>query len=96
METLFAINFDKNRVDSLSNLALAHIGDGVFELLSRSYLCCKGDSTVRTLHRDAVALVNAPSQAKFAEKLLPNTGGIGIYAGFVHIDVRKTKSRWRG
>ena len=71
MENLFAINFDKNQVDSLSNLALAHIGDGVFELLSRSYLCCKGDSTVRTLHRDAVALVNAPSQAKFAEKLLP-------------------------
>lgn len=71
MENLFAINFDKNRVDSLSNLGLAHIGDGVFELLTRSYLCCKGDSTVRTLHRDAVALVNAPAQAKFAEKLLP-------------------------
>lgn len=71
MENLFAINFDKNRVDSLSNLGLAHIGDGVFELLSRSWLCCRGDSTVRTLHRDAVALVNAPAQAKFAEKLLP-------------------------
>lgn len=71
MENYFKMNFDKRRVDSVSNLGLAHIGDGVFELLTRSYLCAKGDSTVRTLHRDAVALVNAPAQARFGEKLLP-------------------------
>lgn len=34
--------------------------------------------------------------AQYAEKLLPNTGGIGIYKTFTHIDVRKTKSRWNG
>lgn len=34
--------------------------------------------------------------AEYAEKLMPNTGGIGIYSGFTHIDVRKTKSRWNG
>lgn len=34
--------------------------------------------------------------AAYAETLLPGTGGIGIYSNFVHIDVRKTKSRWRG
>lgn len=34
--------------------------------------------------------------AAYAETLLPNTGGIGIYDGFTHIDVRKTKSRWNG
>ena len=34
--------------------------------------------------------------AAYAETLLPNTGGIGIYDTFVHVDVRKTKSRWRG
>lgn len=58
-------------MDAISNLGLAHVGDSVFELLVRSYLCCRGDSTVRTLHRDAVSLVNAPAQARFAEKLLP-------------------------
>lgn len=34
--------------------------------------------------------------AEYAEKLLPNKGGIGIYDTFTHIDVRNTKARWRG
>ena len=34
--------------------------------------------------------------AAYAETLLPNTGGIGIYGTFTHIDVRKVKSRWNG
>ena len=34
--------------------------------------------------------------ASFAETLLVETGGIGIYNTFVHIDVRKIKSRWHG
>lgn len=37
----------------------------------------------------------SPKQiAAYAETLLPNTGGIGIYSNFVHIDVREVKSRW--
>lgn len=32
----------------------------------------------------------------FAESLLSNKGGIGIYDSFTHIDVRSTKSRWNG
>ena len=34
--------------------------------------------------------------AAYAETLLPNTGGIGIYDWGIHIDSRKTKSRWNG
>ena len=34
--------------------------------------------------------------ASYVETLLPNTGGIGIYKTFTHIDVRKVKSRWNG
>ena len=34
--------------------------------------------------------------AAYAEKLLPKSGGIGIYSTFTHIDVRETKSRWNG
>ena len=34
--------------------------------------------------------------ANFAETLLPNTGGIGRYSTFTHIDVRKEKARWNG
>ena len=32
--------------------------------------------------------------AAYAETLLPNKGGIGIYDTFTHIDVREIKARW--
>lgn len=32
----------------------------------------------------------------YADSLMPYTGGVGLYSGFVHVDVRKTKSRWNG
>lgn len=44
----------------------------------------------------AVSGVSPKDVAAFAETLLYNRGGIGIYAGFTHIDVRETKSRWNG
>lgn len=40
--------------------------------------------------------VSPKNVAAYAEKLMPRTGGIGIYSTFVHIDVRETKSRWNG
>lgn len=72
MENYFQINWEQQKINSVTNLGLAHVGDAVFELLCRSYLCCKGGKVVKNLHRDTVAMVNAPSQAKFADKLLPH------------------------
>lgn len=66
------MNFTPAQVNQISNLGLAHVGDGVYELLCRSHLCKKGDLTVLKLHRDTVALVKAPTQAKFADKLKPH------------------------
>ncbi len=43
-----------------------------------------------------VAGVDPYDVAAYAEQLMPNTGGIGRYKGFTHIDVRKDKSRWNG
>lgn len=34
--------------------------------------------------------------AAYAEILLKNKGGIGIYSTFTHIDTRPNKSRWNG
>lgn len=34
--------------------------------------------------------------ASYAETLMPSSGGIGVYSGFTHIDVRETRSRWNG
>ena len=72
MEDFFKMNFTPAQVNAMTNLALAHIGDGVYDLLVRSYLCTRGDKTVLKLHRDTVELVKAPTQAKFADKLLPH------------------------
>ena len=40
--------------------------------------------------------VKPQAVAAYAEKLMPNTGGIGIYTTFTHIDVREKRSRWTG
>ena len=72
MENYFQMNMDKRQIDAISNLGLAHIGDGVYELMCRSYLCARGEHTLKRLHLDSIALVNAPAQAKFADKLKPH------------------------
>ncbi len=65
------MNLPKARIDAISNLGLAHIGDGVYELLCRARLCAKGETTVGRLHKDTIALVKAPAQARLSEKILP-------------------------
>ncbi len=72
MENYFGLNFDTAQINAVSNLGLAHIGDGVYELLCRSYLIAKGGKTVGNLHRDTIAMVKAPAQAAYADKLLPH------------------------
>ena len=71
MENYFQMNMDIRQINAFSNLGLAHIGDGVYELLCRSHLCAKQEHTVGQLHKDTVQLVKAPTQAKLAEKILP-------------------------
>lgn len=72
MENYFDIKLEKSQVDAITNLGLAHMGDGVYELLVRSWLCSQGNKTVKRLHKETVELVNAAAQAAFAEKLLPH------------------------
>ena len=72
MENFFAMNLSEKEINAFSNLGLAHIGDGVYELLCRSYLCAKGEHTVGQLHKNTVQLVKAPTQARLVEKLLPH------------------------
>ena len=72
MENLFQMNFTPQQVNAISNLGLAHIGDGVYELLCRTYLCLQGDKTVLKLHTDTVNMVKATAQAKYMDKLNPH------------------------
>ena len=71
MENYFQMNLTLQQVNAITNLGLAHVGDGVYELMCRAYLCDTGDKTVLKLHKDTVQLVKAPTQAVFADKLKP-------------------------
>ena len=71
MENYLKMNFEKTQVDAISNLGLAHMGDCVFEIFCRSYLCAQGGKTVDKLHKETIHMVKATSQAKYMEKLLP-------------------------
>ncbi len=62
---------DEKQVGAMSMLGLAHIGDAVYELLTRTRLCGLGVTKVSELHRMTVATVNAPAQAEAAQRILP-------------------------
>ena len=72
MENYFQMHMEKRQIDAISNLGLAHIGDGVFELLCRSWLCGHGRLNVTKMHKDTISLVKATAQAKFADAMLPH------------------------
>ena len=71
MNDLFSVNLSDEELSTVSVLGLAHIGDAVYELLTRTHLCLHGKCTSKYLHRETVARVCAPAQAKAMEKLLP-------------------------
>ena len=72
MENYFKMNLSDAEIKAISNLGLAHMGDCVFEILCRGYLCARGGKNVGNLHRDTINMVKASSQAKFMDKLLPH------------------------
>lgn len=55
----------------ISSLGLAHIGDVVYEIMTRSYLVCNGTQTAKNLHAKTVSLVRASAQYKAAQKIIP-------------------------
>ena len=71
MTDYFHLDMPRDDIGAISTLGLAHLGDGVFELMVRSWLCLHGKATSKGLHRATVRYVAAPAQAKAVEKILP-------------------------
>lgn len=67
----FCPHMSAAEVNAISMLGLAHIGDGVYELLTRTMLCKQGHSVAAKLHRLTVSYVNAPAQAAAVKKIMP-------------------------
>lgn len=68
-------------IRSYSPLALAYIGDGVFDLIIRSFVINKGNVQVNKMHRHTSNIVKAQTQAQMVQALEPllNTEEEGYY-----------------
>ena len=71
MTDYFHLNLERDALLSLSSLGLAHLGDGVFEVMVRAWLILRGKARAKDLHRATVRYVAAPAQAAAVERLLP-------------------------
>ena len=67
----FKPNMSPAAINAVSMLGLAHIGDAVYELMTRASLCADGHTAVQELHKLTTARVNAPAQARAAERIQP-------------------------
>ena len=56
---------------AISSIGLAHMGDAVFDILVRTWLCAHGKATGKGLHQATIRLVCAESQSQKAQKILP-------------------------
>ena len=71
MENYFDITLTDDQLRTISSIGLAHMGDAVFEVLVRAWLCAHGKATGKGLHQATIRLVCAESQAEKAEHILP-------------------------
>jgi len=71
MENYFEPVMTEDELRAISAIGLAHMGDAVFELLVRTWLCVHGKATGRGLHQATIKLVCAESQAEKAQRILP-------------------------
>ncbi|MDD3392634.1 MAG: ribonuclease III domain-containing protein, partial [Bacilli bacterium] len=60
------------KLAEINPLALAYLGDSIYEVYIRKYLVLKGVVKVDTLQKEAVNYVSAKSQFQIIMKLLEN------------------------
>ena len=71
MNSYFDLALPRDQVLAISSLGLAHLGDAVYELLVRSWLCVHGKSKAQNLHKETVSRVRAGAQAQALETIMP-------------------------
>lgn len=71
MTDYLSLKLNEDEIHNISALGLAHLGDAVYELMVRSWLCKSGRATAKGLHKAAIGYVAAPAQAQAVAKLTP-------------------------
>ena len=62
---------DDAAIARMTSLALAHVGDAVYEILVRTHLACGGTQTAKNLHSRTIQLVRASAQAEAVKRIQP-------------------------
>ena len=81
MENYFQPALGDDQLRAISSIGLAHMGDAVFEILVRTWLCSCGKATGKGLHRATIELVCAESQSRRGRSILPllTEEELGVY-----------------
>ena len=67
----FHLSAPKQDLLNMSSLGFAYLGDAVYEVMVRAWLCLHGKLTPGRQHKAALAYVAAPRQAALLERILP-------------------------
>ena len=67
----FHLSAPKQDLLNMSSLGFAYLGDAVYEVMVRAWLCLHGKLTPGRQHKAALAFVAAPRQAALLERILP-------------------------
>ena len=100
MTDYFDLHLSREEQLSLSALGMAHLGDGVYELMVRSWLILQGFGKKGNLHRETVARVTVYQDSlkmvfRVGEKSLQiwyATSGKGVY---YRTDIRRWEEKKR-
>jgi ribonuclease-3 family protein len=71
LKDYFTLEVPDSTLKTMHVLALAHMGDAVYEILCRGWLCSQSLEKVGNLHRSTVAMVRAGAQCEAMDRLLP-------------------------
>lgn len=71
MTDYFQLKMPREALLNVSSLGLAHLGDSVFEVMVRAFLCLRGKAKAGDLHRATIQYVSATAQARMARHILP-------------------------
>lgn len=66
------IDIKMNRIDNINVLALAYLGDSVYELFIREFLLNKGIAKVNDLQKEAISYVSARKQSEYLVLMIEN------------------------
>ena len=64
MQDYFDIDLTDDQLRAISSIGLAHMGDAVFEVMVRTWLCAHGKATGKGLHQATIRLVCAERDRK--------------------------------